>query len=60
MCGDNMKCEFCGAESEYYNEMLNCHYCEKCADKAREMWFEGIDRVLAYFDQKKKMEEENG
>lgn len=56
----NMKCELCNAESQFYNPMLNLHYCEKCADKAREMWLDGIDRVLAYFDQKKKMEEENG
>lgn len=52
-------CEFCGKPSEYYNEMLNLHYCEKCADKAREMWLDGIERVLAY-NQKKKAAVENG
>jgi hypothetical protein len=46
MCGDNMKCEFCGAESEYYNEMLNCHYCGNCSEKARQLWLEGINRLL--------------
>ena len=53
-------CEFCGKPSEYYNEMLNLHYCEKCADKAREMWLDGIERVLAYSDQKKRAAVKNG
>lgn len=55
-----MKCEFCNKESQFYNPMLNLHYCEKCAEKAREMWLEGIERILAHSDQKKKMEETNG
>lgn len=52
-----MKCEFCNKESQFYNPMLNLYYCEKCADKAREMWLEGIERILAHSDQK---EEANG
>ena len=39
-------CEFCGKPSEYYNEMLNCHYCGSCSEKARQLWLEGISRLL--------------
>ena len=42
----NVLCEFCGKPSEYYNEMLNCHYCGNCSEKARQLWLEGFNRLL--------------
>ena len=46
-----MKCKYCGcSNAEYYNELINTHYCHNCSHIAREEWLTSICGLADYVD----------
>ena len=46
-----MKCKYCGcSNAEYYNELINTHYCHDCSQIAREEWLTFICGLADYVD----------
>ena len=46
-----MKCKYCGcSNAEYYNELINTHYCHNCSQIAREEWLTFICGLADYVD----------
>lgn len=46
-----MKCKYCGcSNAEYYNELINTHYCHDCSQIAREEWLTLICGLADYID----------
>ena len=46
-----MKCKYCGcSNAEYYNELINTHYCHNCSQIAREEWLTLICGLADYID----------
>ena len=46
-----MKCKYCGcSNAEYYNELINTHYCHNCSQIAREEWLTFICGLADYID----------
>ena len=46
-----MKCKYCGcSNAEYYNELINTHYCHDCSQIAREEWLTFISGLADYVD----------
>ena len=46
-----MKCKYCGcSNAEYYNELINTHYCHNCSKIAREEWLTFICGLADYVD----------
>lgn len=58
ICGkelNNMKCHYCGCNTaEYYNELIDIHYCHDCSQKAREDWLNLISKIVDYTDKQKE------
>lgn len=53
-----MKCKYCGKEhAEYYNELIDVHYCHDCSQEAREEWLGAIDKVLEFSKRKENNDE---
>lgn len=50
-----MKCHYCGCNTaEYYNELLDIHYCHDCSQKAREDWLNLISKIVNYTNKRKE------
>ena len=46
-----MKCKYCGcSNAEYYNELIDTHYCHNCSQIAREEWLTFICGLADYID----------
>lgn len=55
-----MKCKYCGcSNAEYYNELIDTHYCHNCSQIAREEWLTCVYGIVDWIDniEAKEMEE---